>query len=425
MTHPVIRLTLPTHQLSLLPPSGSFGVTKKAKAGRLGVSGPPLFCPFAIAREDNRAAGALAILHCFPPTGVAKSPFMQKTSDINVVETRVLPSPAALLAELPKSDAQAEFVSRSRQEIHRIIFGDDRRRLLIVGPCSIHDLAAGPRVCPAPGRPRPGGRGPDPDRDAGLFRKAAHHRRLEGAHHGPPSRRLARYRRRACAWPAPSCGTCSTSGCPRPPSCSTRSPRSTSPTWSAGRRSAPAPPSRRPTARWPRGCRCPSDSRTAPTARLRLRSTPSAPRPAADLPRASISTARPPRWSPRGNPNCHIVLRGGGGGPNYSPAQIAQTEQLVGQGRAASVDPRRLLPRQLGQAAGAPAGGPAGVLAQIAAGNVSILGAMIESNLQGGTSLSRSPRKAAARGLDHRRLHRLADHRGPGPRGLRRARGRG
>ena len=36
---------LSTHQISLLPPSGSFGVTKKAKAGRLGVSGRPLFCP--------------------------------------------------------------------------------------------------------------------------------------------------------------------------------------------------------------------------------------------------------------------------------------------------------------------------------------------------------------------------------------------
>jgi hypothetical protein len=31
----------------LLPPSGSFGVTKKAKAARLGVSGPPLFLPVA------------------------------------------------------------------------------------------------------------------------------------------------------------------------------------------------------------------------------------------------------------------------------------------------------------------------------------------------------------------------------------------
>src|SRR5688500_16810730 len=68
---------------------------------------------------------------------------MQKTSDINVVETRALPSPAALLAELPKTDAQAEFVTHARRDIHKLIFTDDKRLLLILGPCSIHDLKAG------------------------------------------------------------------------------------------------------------------------------------------------------------------------------------------------------------------------------------------------------------------------------------------
>ena len=68
---------------------------------------------------------------------------MQITSDINVVETRALPSPAKLLAELPKTDAQAEFVTRTRRDLHRIIFTDDKRLLLVVGPCSIHDLEAG------------------------------------------------------------------------------------------------------------------------------------------------------------------------------------------------------------------------------------------------------------------------------------------
>jgi len=68
---------------------------------------------------------------------------MQRTSDINVVETRPLPSPAALLAAAPKTEAQAEFVTRSRQDIHRLIFTDDRRLLMIVGPCSIHDVDAG------------------------------------------------------------------------------------------------------------------------------------------------------------------------------------------------------------------------------------------------------------------------------------------
>ena len=68
---------------------------------------------------------------------------MQRTSDLNVVETRALPSPAALLAELPKSDDQAAFIAQSRENIHRLIFTDDRRFLLIIGPCSIHDPQAG------------------------------------------------------------------------------------------------------------------------------------------------------------------------------------------------------------------------------------------------------------------------------------------
>ncbi|MDR1283612.1 MAG: 3-deoxy-7-phosphoheptulonate synthase [Opitutaceae bacterium] len=68
---------------------------------------------------------------------------MRKTSDINVVETRLLPSPARLVSEYPRSGAQSEFVTRVRQEIHRIVFTADRRFLLVVGPCSIHDTEAG------------------------------------------------------------------------------------------------------------------------------------------------------------------------------------------------------------------------------------------------------------------------------------------
>ncbi len=68
---------------------------------------------------------------------------MQKTSDINVVETRPLPTPAQLLAELPKTEAQADFITASRRDIQRLIFTDDRRFLLIIGPCSIHDVEAG------------------------------------------------------------------------------------------------------------------------------------------------------------------------------------------------------------------------------------------------------------------------------------------
>src|SRR5882762_4532835 len=120
-------------QLTLLPPSGSFGVTKKAMAGRLGVGDRPFLCPNLSTQQE------LDPRRRTPPSWS----FMQKTSDINVVETRVLPTPAELLSELPKTESQAEFVSRTRREIHRLIFTDDKRFLLIVGPCSIHDVAAG------------------------------------------------------------------------------------------------------------------------------------------------------------------------------------------------------------------------------------------------------------------------------------------
>ncbi len=68
---------------------------------------------------------------------------MHPTSDIHVVETRALPSPAELLAELPKSEQQSAFVTQARHDIRRLIFTDDKRFLLIVGPCSIHDVEAG------------------------------------------------------------------------------------------------------------------------------------------------------------------------------------------------------------------------------------------------------------------------------------------
>jgi len=68
---------------------------------------------------------------------------VKKTSDINVTQTAKLPAPRELVDEIAKTDSQSEFISQSRQEIHQIIFGDDHRLLLVVGPCSIHDTNSG------------------------------------------------------------------------------------------------------------------------------------------------------------------------------------------------------------------------------------------------------------------------------------------
>lgn len=68
---------------------------------------------------------------------------VHRVSDINVVETAVLPSPELLLREVARTEAQAATVVSARERIHEIIFGKDKRFLLVVGPCSIHDLEAG------------------------------------------------------------------------------------------------------------------------------------------------------------------------------------------------------------------------------------------------------------------------------------------
>ena len=68
---------------------------------------------------------------------------MKKVTDINITSKTLLPSPLALCAEIEKTEAADKFVAESRDAINKIIFGDDRRLLVVIGPCSIHDLKAG------------------------------------------------------------------------------------------------------------------------------------------------------------------------------------------------------------------------------------------------------------------------------------------
>ncbi|NNF27476.1 MAG: 3-deoxy-7-phosphoheptulonate synthase [Gemmatimonadetes bacterium] len=62
--------------------------------------------------------------------------------DEHVRETAPLPSPGELFEELPVSDAVAATVARGRSDVRRVLSGDDPRPLVIVGPCSIDDPAA-------------------------------------------------------------------------------------------------------------------------------------------------------------------------------------------------------------------------------------------------------------------------------------------
>jgi 3-deoxy-7-phosphoheptulonate synthase len=67
---------------------------------------------------------------------------MQQTQDLHVVETRPLVSPALLHHELPMTSEAATLVSEARDRIRHILYNEDRRLLVIVGPCSVHDVDA-------------------------------------------------------------------------------------------------------------------------------------------------------------------------------------------------------------------------------------------------------------------------------------------
>src|SRR5437660_8544994 len=66
-----------------------------------------------------------------------------KTRDLLVESIRPLLPPAILLEELPLDEQGSLVVGRAREEVIRVLAGEDDRLLVVVGPCSIHDPAAG------------------------------------------------------------------------------------------------------------------------------------------------------------------------------------------------------------------------------------------------------------------------------------------
>ena len=308
---------------------------------------------------------------------------MQRTSDINVVETRALPSPAALLAELPKTEAQAEFVTRSRREIHRLIFTDDRRFLLIVGPCSIHDLDAGrdyARKLAALAREVA-------DRVMIVMRVYFEKPRttvgwkglimdphLDGSHDIAAGLRLGRtFLRDVIDLGLPTATEFLDPITPQYVAdlvC-----------WGAiGARTTESQTHRQMAS----GLSMPLGFKNSTDGSLQaaINAIKAASQPQTflginlDGSASAIVT--------RGNPDCHIVLRGGGNGPNYSPAHIAQTETLLAK---ASLPKSILVDCSHDNSAKKPELQPdvlQNLLGQIVAGNASIMGAMLESNLAAG-----------------------------------------
>src|SRR5437870_6900751 len=65
-----------------------------------------------------------------------------RTDDLRIKEIKEVLTPAKLLGEVAITEKSAQTVYESRQAIHRILHGADDRLLVIMGPCSIHDVKA-------------------------------------------------------------------------------------------------------------------------------------------------------------------------------------------------------------------------------------------------------------------------------------------
>jgi 3-deoxy-7-phosphoheptulonate synthase len=67
---------------------------------------------------------------------------MSRVSDTRIVGYEPLLSPAALLHELPLGQAQQEAVAGTRAEVRAVLDGTSDRLLVVTGPCSVHDPKA-------------------------------------------------------------------------------------------------------------------------------------------------------------------------------------------------------------------------------------------------------------------------------------------
>jgi len=67
----------------------------------------------------------------------------QRTENLNVVAFDTMPSPDEVTGRVPLTEAGANTVVGGRRTIEAILDGTDPRLFLVVGPCSIHDPVAG------------------------------------------------------------------------------------------------------------------------------------------------------------------------------------------------------------------------------------------------------------------------------------------
>jgi 3-deoxy-7-phosphoheptulonate synthase len=67
---------------------------------------------------------------------------MPRTDDLRIREMKELTPPSHLIREFPVTPMAEETASAARVALHRILHGQDDRLMVVIGPCSIHDPKA-------------------------------------------------------------------------------------------------------------------------------------------------------------------------------------------------------------------------------------------------------------------------------------------
>ncbi len=67
---------------------------------------------------------------------------MYKTDDLRIESIKAVTSPLVICEEIPITKEAAKTTALTRNAIHDILHGQDKRLIVITGPCSIHDVDA-------------------------------------------------------------------------------------------------------------------------------------------------------------------------------------------------------------------------------------------------------------------------------------------
>lgn len=305
-----------------------------------------------------------------------------QVDDVRIQETKPLVPPAILIEEIPRSAVASERVSSWRHQADDIVNGTDRRLLVITGPCSVHDPDA---VREYAARLKAATRGMDElmivvrtyfekPRTVGGWKGFINDPDIDESHQINKGLRKARTLLRDIV----------EMGMP----CATEFLDMTVPQhisdficWSAiGARTVESQTHRELAS----GLSMPVGFKNATDGRIQ---------PAVD----AVLAARMAHWFPTttkqgvaslsrstGNPSCHVVLRGGASGPNYSETHIAET---VAKLEKANLPTRVMVDCSHGNSSKdhtKQAAVAAEIARQIEEGSTHVLGVMIESHLIAG-----------------------------------------